>query len=85
MGNTDSFHPYNMERKCKECKGVGNQILVVYVECHDCRSNKNEHCRTCDDERIVPQVLPNSCENCKGTGFVSPHDRSCDSTDCSIQ
>jgi DnaJ-class molecular chaperone len=73
-----------MERICKECKGVGNLIQVVYVECPDCCS-KNEHCGTCDGERTVQQAIPNSCENCKGTGFVRPHERACDSSDCFVQ
>ena len=85
MRNTHSFHQHNMERICKECKGEGNLIQVVYSECQDCRSNKNVHCKICDDERIVQQIITNSCENCKGTGFVPPHERSCDSRDCSIQ
>lgn len=74
-----------MERICKECKGAGNLIQVVYSECQHCRSNKQQHCGVCDDERTVQQIVANPCENCKGTGFVHPQDRSCDSSDCLIQ
>lgn len=74
-----------MEQVCKDCKGQGNQIAVVYSECQHCASNKKVHCQVCDDERIVDKIIPNPCIHCKGTGFFPPHTRSCDSTDCFVQ